>query len=292
MPFVVGAPRSGTTLLRLMLDAHPQMAIPAETGFFITLGNPRESGALPASAADLVQLLTEQPNWVDFTISRQDFGRAVADLRPFTVGEAVRTFFRLYAKVHGKVRFGDKSPLHCYHLPLIQETLPEAHIIHIIRDGRDAAASLRDVWFSPGRDPALLADYWAGAVLAGKEGGASCTHYLEVRYEDLVRNPRETLHVICNYLELPFSERMLAYYLTAQERLSEAGDRTLKDGKVITLEQRLQQQRMTTFPPEQQRIGRWHEVLSNAEVREFEARAGGLLRDLGYELSDSELSKA
>jgi hypothetical protein len=278
-PFIVGAPRSGTTLLRLMLDAHSDLAIPAETGMFMTLA---ATSPQPATPEALFRMITDSPTWTDFGLDAASFEQRLSCLQPFTLADGLRAFYGLYAERHGKTRWGDKSPLHCYHLPLIAETLPEAHILHVIRDGRDVATSLREVWFAPTQDATGLADYWAAAVRAGREGGARCRHYTEVRYERLVSSPRAVLDEVCAYLDLPFEHAMLDYHHSARERLSEASARLLPDGTVISLEQRLAQQRLTSAPPDESRVGRWRDAMSADDVAAFEARAGSLLAELGY----------
>lgn len=282
-PFIVGAARSGTTLLRLMLDAHPRIAIPAETGFFMALADARAAGSLPATPDELLRLLVGLPTWQDLTISQDDYRHALAEVRPFSVGNGLRAFYRLYAEHHGKPVWGDKSPHHCFHLPLIQATLPEAHMIHVIRDGRDVAHSLRGVWFAPSQDMAELAGYWASAVRAGRQGGVSCRHYLEVRFEALVKEPRQTLQAVCRFLELPYDDCMLSYHATARERLLEAKGREAADGTLlVSQEQRLAQQQLTSSPPDERRAGAWRQALSSEEVHQFESVAGGLLAELGY----------
>jgi hypothetical protein len=116
-------------------------------------------------------------------------------------------------------------------------------------------------------------------------------HYLEVKYEALVAEPEVVLRGVCAFIKLPFEAEMLRYYERTAERLREHGDR-YQDGKLVaTHEQRVLQQRMTMQPPSRQRIGRWRRVLSAAEVAEFEAAAGDLLAQLGYELATRSSSE-
>lgn len=75
---------------------------------------------------------------------------------PALLAEGVRLFYRLYARRHGKARWGDKTLLYRLHLTEIEKILPEAHFIHSIRDGRDVALSLREVWFAPSQDISAL----------------------------------------------------------------------------------------------------------------------------------------
>ena len=145
MPIIVGSPRSGTTLLRLMLDSHPDMAIPPETGF-LTIGPDLalvEKDPRRHFAQSLINFPPDAPGWSDFRISEEDFTAKIEALEPFTVADGFRCFYQLYAERFGKVRWGDKTPLYLLNMPMIESLLPEAHFIHIVRDGRDCAASLR-----------------------------------------------------------------------------------------------------------------------------------------------------
>src|SRR6185503_15592945 len=104
-----------------------------------------------------------------------------------------RSFYRLYANRHGKTRWGDKTPVYCKHIDAIRRVLPESRFIHIIRDGRDVALSLRQIWFSPGPDIETQAKYWSDCVRAARSAGLGRNDYFEIRYEELVLNPKATL---------------------------------------------------------------------------------------------------
>ena len=110
MPIVVGVPRSGTTLLRLILDAHPELAIPPETGFLPALAGPGAPGDARTFLELLVGYPPEAPGWADFGLDEGRLLEEVGRLRPFSVADAVRCFYRAYAARHGKDRWGDKTP--------------------------------------------------------------------------------------------------------------------------------------------------------------------------------------
>src|SRR5688572_7375160 len=154
LPMIVGSPRSGTTLLRLMLDAHPELAIPPETGFLVLGEQLAEEGeaARDQFFAAVTGYPPDAPAWLDFGIPAETFRLRLRQLDPFTVSDGFRLFYRMYAQRFGKPRGGDKTPMYCRHLQAIERLLPEARFVHIIRDGRDAAVSLRRQWFSPGHD--------------------------------------------------------------------------------------------------------------------------------------------
>lgn len=290
MPVIVGAPRSGTTLLRLMLDAHPELAIPPETSFVTA------AAALAGSGADLrarfVETITafppNAPNWHDFGVPREALADAVQALEPFTVADGLRAFYRLYAQRFGKSRWGEKTPDYSFHIGTIAALLPEARFIHLIRDGRDVAASWRQQWFSPGHEPEVLAQAWADRVQAARSAGARSAHYTEVSYEELVARPETVLRRLCGFLDLPWSSQVLNHQERAPRRLGEHRARVALDGRVVVShEQRLRQQRRTMERPGTGRIGSWREEMSEEEVRRFERVAGSLLTELQYELHDN-----
>src|SRR6185369_11947595 len=93
VPFIVGSPRSGTTLLRFMLDSHPELAIPPETGFLVLGEHLIGECALPDRFADAVTAFPpEAPAWPDHGIPAEAFRCALARLRPFSVAEGFRLF--------------------------------------------------------------------------------------------------------------------------------------------------------------------------------------------------------
>lgn len=178
-PFIVGSPRSGTTLLRFMLDAHPELAIPPETGFIVPVSRlPWRSNTLRHAFFQIVtRYPIEAPGWADFGLNTTDFWEALLQIEPFTVSAGLRCFYQTYAARFSKPRWGDKTPEYGRHLKYIEQILPEAHFIHLIRDGPVAPASVvctRHRYQIPG--PALAAQCAgrasAGRTLPALSGGA------------------------------------------------------------------------------------------------------------------------
>jgi hypothetical protein len=270
-----------------MLDSHPELAIPPETGF-LTLG-PKLKGRGDELRERFFRAIISYPNtspsWPDFEIPEEVFRAALAEVSPFTVPEGYRTFYRLYAARFGKSRWGDKTPLYCLSLDIIRELLPEARFIHIIRDGRDTTLSLRKMWFTPGFEIETQADYWRNCVLTARRAGVGRRDYLEVRYEGLILNTRETLTQICTFIDLENNDAMLSYYTRTPLRLREHKGRSLPDGTpLLTHEQRLWQQQRTMEPPDPACVFKWKSAMSPEERARFNLVAGDLLRELGYEI--------
>ncbi len=287
MPIIVGSPRSGTTLLRLMLDSHSKLTIPPETGFLALASSLRGRGdKLRKRFFDAVTTYPKPfPNWPDFEIRKETFWSALIEITPFSVGEGSRAFYRLYAARSKKPRWGDKTPLYCRELDAIRRLLPEARFIHIIRDGRDAALSLRKMSFSPGWEIETQAAYWRQNILSARRAGLGRPDYTEVRFEDLILNPSVVLERICAFAGLSYEDSMLTYYTRAPERLKEHKGRFGINGTpVLTRDQRLRQQKRTTEPPDPACVFAWKRSMSREERRPFESVAGDLLKDLGYDV--------
>ncbi|MFN8524463.1 MAG: sulfotransferase [Chloroflexota bacterium] len=283
MPVITGVARSGTTLLRLMLDAHPEVAIPAETHFFETLVPRLDRGERPGRD-ELFHTLTDWVTWPDLDVPADEYRAALDALEVYSVGAGLRTFYQLYARRRGKRRGGDKSPMNGRYLVRIQELLPEARFIHIIRDGRDVMVSLRPMWYSPGHEPSTIARYWRDEILRTRAAAAHLRDYLEIRYEDLLTDARGLLAGLCDFLDMPMAATMLAYHERARERLAEVQTRYDAAGRVLaTQEDRLHSHRLTSTPPDASRIGRWRSELTSEEVGEFGREAGALLEELGYD---------
>lgn len=280
MPVIVGVPRSGTTLLRIMLDAHSALAIPPETGFLLrlaALGGVADDGRAAAEA------ITGAETWPDFHLDATAFETAIARLAPCTPAEVARTFYRMYASRFGKARWGDKTPTYGTEIDQIAGLLPEAHILHIIRDGRDVMLSVRGLWFRPGDTVEACAEDWARRLARTREIGQRLSRYLEVRYEALVTSPETTLTTICRFIDLRFEPAMLRYHERAGSRLAEHEARYAADGRlVISKAERRHNQRFVMEPPQADRIGRWRQEATADELCRFEAVAGEWLDRLGY----------
>lgn len=264
---VLGVRRSGTTLLRVMLDRSPELAIPDESYFVPQLAR-RHGGRVDPEA--FVDDLRRLPTLVEWALSPD----AVAErLRPgVTAGEAIGAVFESYAALHGKQRWGDKTPLYMQHLPLLERLFPSARFVHLVRDGRDAALSFLSVpagimtegWGHP-RDAAGFACQWATEVRDARALGARVgERYLEVRYEKLVAEPAATLRAVCEFATLRYDDAMLGYVGETESA------------------RKAHQQRLNEAP----RVGvrDWRSEMSEADRRAFESIAGDLLAELGYDV--------
>ena len=216
-PFVVGEARSGTTLLRVMLDAHPELSIPPES-YFVSGLYPyrsryeRDDGFdLPRFAKDLRGL----HKFRDWDLPEETLKWAFG--QPMTGGtypDAIRLLYRIYATAHEKPRYGDKSPGYVARMKLLVQLFPEARFVHIVRDVRSVALSLVEMPAEWGtRSVPEGAARWRHRVGRGHAEGTALgpDRYLETRYEDLVADPERELRRMLEFLLLPWDDAVLNY---------------------------------------------------------------------------------
>lgn len=282
-PFVVGVGRSGTTLLRLMLDAHPDLAIPPETHFVPQMIRmSRESRE--DDRETFLKILTTHRAWGDHRMDEAELRDEIASMEPFDTAEALRLFYRLYAKRFEKSRWGDKTPRYIRNMVAIQNLLPEAHFVHLVRDGRDVALSSQEVWFGPS-GVAEQAERWKSWIEDARKQSASLDHYMEIRYEDLILDTERVLKKVCGFLDLTWSAAMLDYHERASDRMEELNRdvAATENAPLVKGEDRKRIHALTSRPPQGDRIGRWKTSMKPEDVRRFEEIAGDMLDEFGYE---------
>jgi len=159
---------------------------------------------------------------------------------------------------------------------LIQELIPEARFIHIIRDGRDVSLSALPLMRRNTPEATLedAARYWVRRVSATRKQSAAIQNYLEVRYESIVLDTETELHRICEFIDLAWAPILLHYYVPREEPLPNGSDDNPAPTRVL--------ERRENRPPDPSRMHRWRSDMSHDEVARVEAIAGTLLEELGY----------
>jgi Sulfotransferase family len=266
--FVVGCPRSGTTLLQRLLDAHPQLAVINETLWITREADGRVS-------PELISRLFEYRRFQRLGMVREDVERLVQSNGSISYPSFVSAVFDLYGRAQGKALVGDKSPGYVREIPALHRLWPEAKFIHIIRDGRDVWLSLAS-WKKAERsmgdfvtwaeDPvATAALWWERSVRLGREAAELLGPelYHEVRYETLVAKPAQACRELCGFLGLPYDEAMLRFF----------EGRTRNEPGLTS--------KRAWLPPTPG-LRDWQTEMPPDQVERFEGTAGALLDALGY----------
>lgn len=268
---VFGCPRSGTTLLRVMLNAHPRIAIPPETRFMIPAYARRlQFGDLRSARARrrLVRFVVDRPD-SKFRRFRLDVEQARSDMVAAgpALGDIFAVPFQGYAARFDKPRWGDKRPVYYSFLDELARLFPDAQFVHVVRDGRACVASLKRPPFSYPSGAAMAT--WLNAMSSARDAGRRLgpDRVFQLRYEDLVGDPERELRRLCDWLGEDYAEAM-----TAPEEIV---DEVVPSG--------FQQHAQISAGVNAGSVDRWRGELSLDEIGAFEAVARPLLAEHGYE---------
>ena len=275
--FILGAQRSGTTMLRLMINNHPRLAVPHETGFMTALypklsqyGDLRDRENADRLLAEIErhQLVVRGEHIPDRI--------AVMEKRITSYASLIDAIMGTYAERHGKQRWGDKTPFYTADIDILWKIFPSAKFIHLVRDGRDVLLSQRKIEWLSNNLPRLAQDWQYKTLTCHKVGTVlGPNQYLELRYEDLVESTESTLRRICDFLEEDFAPSMLTYHEAAQE---------------IVPGESLKWHTNSVQAPAPEKLYRWKTDLKTAERILYEQYAGDALNRFGYELEGRQSS--
>jgi len=287
--FVVGCPRSGTTLVQRMLDSHPQLAVANDTHFIpvaIKGLAPCADPPLTPAITRLVQSYRTRGGMGFERMALPEDAVPAAAATATSYSEFVSALYSRLAEQRGKPWAGEKTPDYVRCLPLLTTLFPWTRVVHVIRDGRDVTLSLVD-WArqkrrrGPARtrlwelNPiAASALWWNWQVSSGLHDAAAVgSAYSEVRYEALVADPEQTLRELCDFLELPYDPAMLNYHAEREKR---------PDDPAVGSSAQL---------PPTQGLRDWRTQMSVHDAELVEALTGELLSDLGYERVFPKISR-
>ncbi len=273
--FVVGAPRSGTTLLRYMLCAHPHIYIPPESNFMLRfLSHEPHTSLTHAQAVELITAVCQYKvffrDWQEETIVAETFVDAFSD-RDRIPSNLLETLYQQYARQYDAQRWGDKSPIYAGHVAQLAKLFPNAQFVHIIRDGRDVSLSMLKAYQGMRFfyiDLGFAAQSWKRRVQKARSDGAQLgsERYFELHYEQLTTNPQDVLQNVCDFLGEPFVPDMVTPHHEAGRHFHSTGIHAATRQPVTTKSK-----------------GRWRQEMRLSDQRLFQVMTGNLLADLGYE---------
>lgn len=285
--FIIGSPRSGTSLLRLILTNHSKLIIPPECGFNLWLHNMYGQWTEHDSQSDESRMkylasLQACKKFDTWALESNRINQTIISNLPTNYAQLSACVYMAYAEKIGKSpsTWGDKNNYYISHIPELATLYPTAKFLHIVRDGRDIACSYREVTKQASQSPyspnlpteiEAIASQWASNVnqAANALDSLPPAQRKTIRYEDLVRDPVPVITGICNWLGLVFEARMLEFH----EENKKAG---------LEPSQTLDWKKRTLEPISDHTVGRYLHQLTSNELSTFQNYAREALTRFSY----------
>lgn len=283
--FIVGANRSGTTLLRLILNAHPRIAIPDELIYFesrlagVPIEKWRTPDLSPDAYEDVVDRFLKTCRQSLEGLDHSALRARILDGRP-TFRRPYRCALEAWARHHDKPRWGEKTPGNLFYADILLEMFPTAQFVFVVRDPRAGVASMQRVGFFP--DDVVFNALsrrkydTTGRALLTKHVPAS--QRTTVRYEDLVQRPEATTRSICAFLDESFSRAMLDFHRDADQYMKDEAEERYNSA--------------ATQPITDDRVDAWTDRLTDDQVAVIEWICRDIMQDFGYARTNRQPSPA
>jgi hypothetical protein len=263
--YIIGSPRSGTTMLQVLLGSHPKVASTVQLTLF-----DRYIGQW----LDFWELESREIKEKDWTLglpmlwSREQFDAFISEF-------LTRAYTGMMERKPGATHLLDKNPGYGMHVDAIKRYLPRSKFIHMIRDGRDVACSLVAAKESMGfgfQQHAEAGALWRNLVKGARQAAKFGSDYLEVRYEDFLTDNHKAYRAVLDFCGLPYDQSWLEQTIAANtfEKMKDrqaTGDPNVK---------------VSVHHYRTGKSGNWKEIFTPAMRYAFDLSAGLLLRELGY----------
>ena len=275
--FILGVPRSGTSLLARMINAHPEIGVPQESHIYNHFFDIRPL------YGDLAELRNQERLLLDIVTlgfvrnwsPSADVNDAISKIAGPGFGAVFDALMSSWAQRQGKSSWGEKTPSHIDYIDPILRDFPQAKLIHIVRDPRDVCLSMIRARFGP-KNPFAAAKAWKRYVKKTEaiEERYATTGVVEIRYEDLLADPPAILKHVCSSVGVDYSESMLRYYDDANPYNTDVTNLINLQKPVIT-----------------NNSGKWKRHLKKEAVKTIEAVTGHSMSKYGYNLSEGSACK-
>lgn len=286
--FIIGNPRSGTSLLRIMLNCHSEITAPPECGFlqwwFSKYKKWDKNSNTQNQVEDFINDLKTSKKIEDWKLDFENLKRLILKEKPESYSHLGELVYYSYALQKGKNPkiIADKNNYYINHLHDLIKIWSDAKIIFMVRDGRDVACSyinLRKVNTTSPYKPKLPTDVsdiakdWAD----NNKNAYDFTKKLPkdkhtlIKYEDLILHPDQTLKNVCSFLNIEFEKAMFEYYIHNAK---------YKDEPISTIDWK----RKTLEKPDKTNIGKYKNELNKQQIQEFNNIAREMLETFSYRI--------
>jgi len=277
--FIIGRPRSGTTLVRMLFEAHPNVVVPPESPFIISLYKKYQKVAFwdEAKIREFCVDVFKQRYFDKWLIEKELLLNSLLEMKgERTFQEMVRKILLTYRSLYEKqdIRMiGDKNPAYSLHINRIHSLFPEAKIIHITRDYRDNYLSLTRVNFEVPIVPLVVYRWKFNLKLAWKLKKRMPGLFYSLRYEDLAANPEPEFEKLCDFLGISYDPAVMSFY----EKKKEAQ-------KAYAGAEELAVVHKSLFNPiSTDRMNLWQKEMSPRDIRVADLVAGKTAEKAGYQ---------
>ncbi|MCC6456093.1 MAG: sulfotransferase [Caldilineaceae bacterium] len=245
--FIVGRPRSGTKLLRTLLNEHLDVSIPPAETHFIVPAIKRYGLQPRLDGGHRFEKFYAELAGSTFYRNMKSMGKILskaqlqsADLSSWaSICEVILKFYGPKGLEHAAL-WGDKTPSYLTHMALLKRAFPAARFLHILRDPRDYCLSMLKVW---GRNSLLSAELWRNDIQAARQVGEQLGEdYAEIRFEKLLSAPEETLRAVCAFVGIDYLPAMVNMSLPSENLGDATGQRRIVDSN--------QQKYLSQFAPD------------------------------------------
>lgn len=277
MFFIVGTQRSGTTLLRLILNAHSQITVPRESFFLMPFLKKKYlnrfiTGSSLRAFADYISSIPKfKATFVDGNYG--DFVLQLAQREKITLRDLINDMFSSHCRNEGKNIWGNKTPSFFRKIDILFHLFPDAKFIHIVRDGRDVFDSWRKMNPSMNNVASVALD-WSYKLFKIEKSFKKipANNKITIRYEDLLNTPEKIIQSICSLLGVKCEANMLDFY---------------KSSHKYTIPQHSE---LIFKPLDKSNVSKWKKCLTPREVKTFNLLARHYLKKYDYEIENSTMT--
>ena len=270
--FIGGCPRSGTTLVRNLVAAHPLVAIPGESPFVLNVLRELLATGQVVDLERAWQLVRAHHSYRNWGLEPAWVAAEVKNSPPRDYPDLVRSLFAAFARSRSKELAADKTPNHAKFFPLLSSLFPDSRMVNVIRDPRAVVMSGSVQWFTRA-GIALFAVVWRNHVKSARLAAATLGHekFQEVRYERLMADSTTELERLCAFGGIPFDPGMIS---AAPEHAPP--------------ERAFSSSRLPIGAVER----RWRDEMSMHEIAVIESLAGEEIERAGYPLVSNRRARA
>ncbi len=272
--FILGAQRSGTTLVRLLLNNHPRIAIPDESTFLMPILKSKylKQAISGERLKNFIRYLQVNKEFEIWNFDNSKTIDALLNKKSYSLHGLISVIFKSFCEAKGKPRWGDKTPSFFRKADILSKLFPQAKYLHIVRDGRDVFASYKKMKVMRNY-AAVNALEWRYKVwkIENFLSGINPSDKITIRYEDLVANPEDVMKQVFNTIEEEYDDGILEFHKDSKYNVGKNHSNLIYQ------------------PISSSNTNKWKKELSKREINIFTTMSSGVLKSFDYEIGQKRL---